>query len=272
MIPVASGRAVRWERMVASHPAPQRRPTRKPPCVHRMETTTRHPARPSILLRMLAIGVLAVWLVACTARVASDLPSPVESGSPTGTPSPASLAAEPSAKLTPGPSDDDTVSTPTPSPIPGCGTGETGFRDHTRKVDRMLSFGDAEIELTTAAMAMLDGSFWADDAIPGFIGLTEDERAVHVGAGDPVTLAGDGMSFRAVQVTLVRWSDVGFPAGGLPYDDGLGFEGTAEIGGDGSLAIIAPQQVGEYLVELVIGWRTDCLEGDGTAYGRIKVD
>jgi hypothetical protein len=177
-----------------------------------------------------------------------------------------------SATTSPAPSDSVAAPSPVVSPIAGCGTGESAFRDLATAVARTLDFGDGQIELTTAGMHMRDGSYGADDAIPGFVGLTADEHAVHVRPGALVAMRGDAMSFLVVRVTLVDWSHVRFPVDGMPDDGGAGVPGSSVIAADGSTAIVAPHQPGDYLVELGIEWWTTCLQGDGVAYGRITVD
>jgi hypothetical protein len=209
----------------------------------------------TILVRWGAAGTLLVLLVACTAGAGSDGPSPVSTATPAPAPSVSIVASSAVA-----------------SPIAGCGTGESAFRDLATAVARILDFGDGQIELTTAGMHMRDGSYGADDAIPGFLGLTADEHAVHVRPGALVALQGDAMSFPTVRVTLVDWSRVRFPADGMPDDGGARVQGSAVIAADGSTAIVAPHESGDYLVELGIEWRTTCLQGDGVAYGRITVD
>ena len=40
---------------------------------------------------------------------------------------------------------------------------------------------------------------------------------------------------------------------------------------DGSISISAPAKVGDWAVQFFPQWTGECLKGDGTAYGRIKV-
>jgi hypothetical protein len=197
-----------------------------------------------------------------TPAVSTSLQSPLSSIVAPATP-PAS--PQPSESVEP-------AETPIPSAtqIPGCGTGEGAFAVWRPTIPRTLAFGHATIEFTTATVAMRDGSVVTDDAIPGGIGLSPNEIAVVVAPGDHIVLRGQALVFVETSVSAADWVDVEF-------SKGLAELGGSRIGldwrvrGDGSLSISAPDHDGDWAVEFVPRWQTQCLAGDGTAYARIKV-
>jgi hypothetical protein len=153
---------------------------------------------------------------------------------------------------------------------PGCGTGQKGLLAHRGEVPADLHFGSATIEFTTASIGLRDGTYVADDAIPAGIGLSADEIAVAVSPGRDIILRGDGLVLSSITARVVPWSSVSFE-GGLGASSasptGLGWR----VRSDGALSISAPIRIGDYEVEFLPIWHSTCLEGDGTAYGRIKV-
>jgi hypothetical protein len=227
---------------------------------------------------VLAVASLALALTGCTGAAGESAPaSPPASVAGIASATPTALASsspEPSvsasASVEPGEEDDEGSPTPKPTPIPGCGTGESGFLAIDDKFDHLLTFGDSDIELTTAGIAMRDDSYVASDSIPGHVGLTKDERAVRVGPGERVRLVGDGMTFPEVIVAFASWSDVDFDTD-PPTLAGTLTEGMAVVAANDTVAIVAPTAPGDYEVELSIHWQSRCVKGDGTAYGRLKV-
>ena len=198
--------------------------------------------------------------------VASASPASSAAGaSPTAPAASPSLAAEPSAVTEPEPSEELSGTTG-----PGCGSGAKGFFAHRGELPDALHFGGATIEFTTAGIGLRNGSYGADDAIPGGIGLSPNEIAVKVNPSTHILLRGDGMTLTQVQASVVPWSSVSFR-------DGLGTSGASSTEldwrprADGSISVSAPVEPGDYEVEFLPRWHTTCLEGDGTAYGRIKV-
>jgi hypothetical protein len=223
--------------------------------------------------RVACFVILAIALVAAACSVA--LPS----GSAVAQPSMPVVAMSPSQSPTasvvpsPDPTDDpgDDASPPPVTPLPGCGTGEGAFRELAPAISRVLRFGGAPIELTTAAVAMRDGSYVADDAIPGFLGLAADEHAVAASPHGTVRLSGQsGMRLTGAQVGVYRWRDISFRANSLPDVSGGPTGGSAKSDGKGGILVAAPPR-GEYALELTVQWTTDCLQGDGVAYARVVV-
>ena len=225
-------------------------------------------------VRVLVVLALAMTFAACTGATGSGLASPpaslaaIASAPPTPLPS---MSPEPSASVEPTDDevedeDDEESPTPKPTPVAGCGTGESAFHQHTGEVNRLLTFGDADMELATAGIAMRDGSYRADDSIPYYVGLTKDEPRVRVGKGDRVSLVGDGMTFTDLAVAFAPWSDLGFETD-PPSLVGSPTEGTTVIAADGTVTIVAPDAPGDYMVQLSVDWQTSCLKGDGSAYG-----
>jgi hypothetical protein len=198
--------------------------------------------------------------VATPSSVPSDSPRPI-----------ASTVASASPSEEPGPTDPpDPTPEPTLSPIAGCGTGEAGFLAHGRDGPETLRFGGATLEFTPAGTGMRDGSYDVDDAIPSGVGLTADEIAVAVGPSDHIILRGADVTILDTQAAAVPWSAVTFD-GGLADLAGPRIPLAWRARDDGSLSISAPDQIGDWAVEFVPRWQSDCVKGDGTAYGRIKV-
>jgi hypothetical protein len=201
------------------------------------------------------------------ARVPSALPSPAST--PSSSPFPTTAVSIES----PAPTDDPEPTqapTPTPSQIAGCGTGEAGFAAHASEIPHTLRFGGATIEYASAGVGMRDGSWPVDDVIPGGVGLTRDEIAVVVGPGDHILLRGSNIVIENTQASASAWSMVTFSADLANLG---GPETTLDwrVRSDGSLSISAPTTIGDWAVEFLPQWQGDCLQGNGTAYARIKV-
>jgi len=153
---------------------------------------------------------------------------------------------------------------------PGCGTGQKGFFAHRDQIQETLTLDGKPIELTTAHVAMRDGSYNADDAIPGLVGLTKDEPAVEEVREGKLVLAGTGMTLTKLTAGTVPWSTVDFsqePASTSATPK----EASWHVASNGRIVIIAPSRAGEYLLQMTVTWQTECLEGDGTVYGRVVV-
>ena len=204
---------------------------------------------------------LAATLVALAGAACGAPPAPAATPSPT-------LAAMPAAT----PTSVDTVTAP-PSgvPIPGCGTGEAGFRTAAAVFDRKLRFGGTAIELVTAGMALRDGSWWADDAIPGFTTLSPVTAAIVGKAGAAITLsAAPGMRLTGIQADVYRWAALDF-TNGLANPSEAARSTRALLDGIGAASITAPAQPGDYALAFGVHWLTECLSGDGVAYARVVV-
>jgi hypothetical protein len=237
-------------------------------------------ARSTHFVRVLAVAALALALAGCTgaAGVSGPVSPPasvavIASATPIALPS---TSPQPTASVEPEEDevedeDDEESPTPKPTPVPGCGTGESAFHEHTGEVNRLLSFGDSEVELATAGIAMRDDSYLADDVIPYYAGLKEDQEVVRVGSGERVLLTGDGMTLADATTTFARWSDIEFVKDQLPSLAGPRTEDVTTQSTDGTVSITAPEKPGDYLVDLWVHWQTACLKGDGVAYGRLKV-
>ena len=117
---------------------------------------------------------------------------------------------------------------------------------------------------------MRDGSYVADDVIPGGIGLSRNEIAVVVGPGEHIILRGAGVALVDAHGAASPWSQVVFE-NGVADPRGPAVVLSERIRGDGSLSISAPNQVGDWAVSFLPYWRGPCELGDGTAYARIKV-
>jgi hypothetical protein len=153
---------------------------------------------------------------------------------------------------------------------PGCGTGQKGFFAHRDEIQHVLTLGGAPIELTTAAVGLRNGTFDADDAIPGYLGLTDDETAVKVAPAGKVVLAAKGMTLTGLTVGAVPWSTVDFSQE-LPFTTAKPETVSSKLLTNGTVAVFVPSEVGEYLLDMVVLWQTKCVHGDGTVYGRIVV-
>jgi hypothetical protein len=194
--------------------------------------------------------------------VASVAPSPVPTTAP--------ASVEPSEEPEPTP-EPTPVPTPVPSDLAACGDGQAALLDHRSEVPADLHFGGATLEFTTAGIRLRNGSYGADDAIPGGLGLDRDEIAVRVDPGTHIVLRGTGLTLRDLTAGSHSWAAVDFSAGLAAFpDDPVGLDWRLRA--DGSISVSAPLAPGDYAVELFPRWQSACLEGDGTAYGRIKVN
>jgi hypothetical protein len=180
--------------------------------------------------------------------------------------------ASTSAAVTSAPSDE---TGPAPSnavlPLAGCGTGEAAFRTAAAAVDRTLLFGGRPVALTTAGMQMRDGSVVADDAIPGFLGLSPRSERIRAAPRVSVTLAPQAaMRLTAVQAGVYQWGRFDF-SGDLPNANQSPKGTLALLDGIGGASVTVPEQPGEYAIEFTVNWLTECLSGDGVAYARVVV-
>jgi hypothetical protein len=194
---------------------------------------------------------------ATTAPVA---PSQVAEGSSAAS-SPAASASEPAPSAS-----DDTTGTAGP----GCGTGEKGFTAHTDEVQHTLTLDGVPIELTTASIAMRDGSYDADDAIPAYVGLTSDEVPVEDMRAGKLVLAAKGMTLTGITVTTRPWSSMDFSTD-LPSTTAKPRALTWRFVSNGRILIVAPSRAGDYMLDMTVLWQTECLHGDGTVYARINI-
>jgi hypothetical protein len=238
-----------------------------------------HPSRS--LGRSVLLVLAGLSLAACGATTtpsllpgaASQAPSiAVESVRPA-----ASATSDPTASSDPTPSVEPTdvpepteAPTPTPTQIAGCGTGEAGFVAHRSEIPETLAFGHATIEFTPAGVSMRDGSHDVSDSIPGGVGLTANEIAVVVGPGEHVILRATGLTLVATTAAASPWSMVTFQ-NGLADIGGPATTLAVRVRADGSLSVSAPSKVGDWAITFYPSWHGDCLEGNGTAYARIKV-
>ena len=241
---------------------------------------------PSMRLQSAAGLVVSLALIATGCSTAGPTHRPL---APSPSPSVAASASTPAASARVDPSESGgagaagaSVAPQSPSaepsgePLtgtagPGCGTGQLGFFAHRGEVPDTLHFGGATVEFTTAWIQLRNETYVADDAIPGGIGLSPDEIAVRVDPGTHILLRGDGLALTDVTVRAAPWTNVAFGAGlaSLPEGgDGLARRARA----DGSISVRAPTAPGDYLVEFLPRWQSACLQGDGTAYSRIKVN
>lgn len=153
---------------------------------------------------------------------------------------------------------------------PGCGTGQAGLLAHRDEVPAELLFGGATIAFTTASLAMRNGTYGADDSIPAGVGLTPNEIAVKVAPGTHILLRGDGLVLTQSLVRVVPWSTVSFD-GGLGASPATPADLPTRVRSDGSISVSAPLEVGDYMVQFGPRFHSECLEGDGSAYSRIKI-
>lgn len=247
-----------------------------------------HPSRS--LGRSAFVLLVGLNLTACAAAATPTLAPSVPSSSPSAGASAGAAPSEstsvaPSASPSPIPSEAPSpspapTSTPdlTPEPTldpgtagPGCGTGLAGFNAHSDELPPVLHFGGATIEFTTAGIGLRNGTFGADDVIPAGIGLSPNEIAVRVDPGTHIILRGAGMTITSLNVSVVPWSTVHFE-GGLGSSAAKPIALDWRLRADGSISVSAPVPSGDYMVEFLPLWHTDCLAGDGVAYGRIKVN
>jgi hypothetical protein len=225
--------------------------------------------------------ITAVIGAGCTAGAPTG--SPIDSAAPSAagaaqpSPSVAPAASAEASQRVESPSADPsavTVSDP-PDAIdgtagPGCGTGRAGLIAHNDEVPAVLHFGGATIEFTTAFLALRNGTYGADDAIPAGVGLTASEIAVKVAPGTHILLRGDGLVLTKSVVRVVPWSTVSFD-GGLGASPATPVDLPARLRTDGSISVSAPLEVGDYMVEFFPRFHSECLEGDGSAYSRIRI-
>jgi hypothetical protein len=225
--------------------------------------------------------IAAVIVAGCTAGAPTG--SPVASAAPSAaaatkpSPSVVPTASEEASQRVESPSADPsavTVSDP-PDTIdgtagPGCGTGRAGLIAHNDEVPAVLHFGGATIEFTTAFLALRNGTYGADDSIPAGVGLTASEIAVKVAPGTHILLRGDGLVLTKSVVRVVPWSTVSFD-GGLGASPATPVDLPARLRTDGSISVSAPLEVGDYMVEFFPRFHSECLEGDGSAYSRIRI-
>jgi hypothetical protein len=190
-----------------------------------------------------------------------------------------SIAPSPSAE-TGSPSASPTASAAEPEPTaseemsgtagPGCGTGQKGFFAHRDEIQHVLTLDGSPIELTTAAVGLRNGTYDADDAIPGYLGLTSDEHAVREVRAGKLVLAAKGMTLTGLTVGTVPWSTVDFSAD-LPSTTATPKAAVWKVLTNGTIAITAPAKAGDYLLDMTVLWQTQCTHGDGTVYGRIDI-
>jgi hypothetical protein len=225
--------------------------------------------------------IAAVVAAGCTAspptgsRVASASPGAAVAVKPS--PSVAPVASVEASRSFESPSSEPTAVAASDPPDtiegtagPGCGTGQAGLFAHRAEVPAGLHFGGATIEFTTAHLALRNGTYGADDAIPAGIGLTPDEIGVKVAPGTHVLLRGDRLVLTKSVARVVPWSTVTFQAG-LGASAATPVDLPTRVRTDGSISVSAPLEAGDYMVEFMPQFHSDCLEGDGSAYGRIKI-
>ncbi|MEA2519284.1 MAG: hypothetical protein QOF49_1364 [Chloroflexota bacterium] len=238
-----------------------------------------HPTRP--LGPILMIVLAGSGLVGCVrAATVAESPPPlppavivaasasIRPAGSIGVAASVSPSETPVATASPVPSADPTDESGTAGP--GCGTGQAGVLAHNGEIPAMLRFGAATIEFTNISVSMHDRTYDASDSIPGGLGLTANEIAVVVRRGDRIVLRADGVILTATQARAVPWRNVDFE-GGLASLRGDPVELAWRRRADGSLSISAPDETGDFAVELSPGWTGRCIEGGGVAYSRIKV-
>ena len=224
---------------------------------------------PSGVISTASASATASIALASSAAPASSASSavgdPAESVEPAGDPSseltetaPPADPANPTAK-------------PVPPPPADCGTGKDAFFALRDQVPAQLQFGGATLEFTTAMIGMRDGSYTADDAIPGGVGLSPNEIAVRVDPATHVILRGSGTSLTDLSAAVVAWSSVVFE-GGLGSSGDMASPLGWSFRSGGTISVTAPSEPGDYMVTFDVHWFTHCLVGDGVAYGRIKVN
>jgi hypothetical protein len=227
------------------------------------------------------VAITALMSVGCTASAptASPVAPATPSVSPSAQPSrsvvpTASVAlspsGEPSSAEPPAVTDSEAPETVDGTAGPGCGTGLAGLLAHRDEVPAVLHFGNATIEFTTAFLALRNGTYAADDSIPAGVGLTPDEIAVKVAPGTHILLRGDGLVLTQSLVRVVPWSTVSFN-GGLGASPAMPVDLPTRLRTDGSISVSAPLEVGDYMVQFGPRFHSECLEGDGSAYSRIKI-
>ena len=233
--------------------------------------------------RHLALVATIVAAVGAGCTATAPIGSPVASATPSVSAAPqpsltvestASVEASPSAESQSPEASAVTASDP-PETIdgiagPGCGTGRAGLFAHRNEVPADLHFGGATIEFTTAYLALRNGTYGADDSIPAGVGLTPNEIAVKVVPGTHILLRGAGLVLTQSLVRVVAWSTVSFD-GGLGASEATPVDLPTRLRSDGSISVSAPLEVGDYMVQFGPRFHSECLEGDGSAYSRIKI-
>jgi hypothetical protein len=233
---------------------------------------------------VLAASVTMLIAAGCSGTTESSRPPASVGASPSAQPAAASASVAPSAipagSPEPAPSVEPTDPSPEPSTDveemtgtagPGCGTGQKGFFAHRDEVPDVFHFGGATIEFTTAGIGLRNGTYDADDVIPGGIGLSPKELAVRVDPGTHIILRGVGLTITDVSVQTVPWSTVDF-SGGLGSSNAERTDLIWRRRADGSISVSAPAKSGDSMVEFDPRWQSACLKGDGVAYGRIVVN
>ena len=148
---------------------------------------------------------------------------------------------------------------------PGCGTGEKGLVAHRDQIQAAMTLDGKPLEFTTATVAMRNGSYDTDDAIPGYVGLTKDEVAVNEDRGGKLVLAAKGMTLTGLTVGT-RAVDERRLLAGAANDDG-DTEGPHLAARDAwpDRRSSAPTRRGDVHARHDGNWQTECLQGDGTA-------
>ena len=227
-------------------------------------------------LRVLAPLALFA-LSACTASPGAS-PSPsLPAASQAASASPSAAAPSPSSTAS-------AVSSPTPTAPPSfapnpappegadCGKGEAAFKRAVRDVDNGLAFAGSGGEFTTAAIRMRNGSWTVDDAIPAFVGLTDELEAVKLSPRATERLNGpSNLALITAIVGAYRWSSIAFAPGQLADPQEPPTPLLAKPDGKRSIDVTAPSAPGEYALEFGVRWMTGCLHGDGVMYARIVV-
>lgn len=204
--------------------------------------------------------------VATTVPSVSPVASTVSSAGPTSAATPEASA---DASSGPEPSEEPLDGSATGGPD-GCGTGRLGLFSHRDEVPKVLHFGGATIEFTTAGIGLRNSTYAADDVIPPGIGLTRDEIAVKVPPGTHILLRGDGIVLTEAGAWVVPWSIVSFDHG-VSWTGMEAYRLPERARSDGSVSVSAPTDTGDDMVMFAPRYRSTCLRGDGVAYGRIKV-
>ncbi len=204
-------------------------------------------------------------VAAAASRAPSLAPEPTASPEASSSNAPTDSAA-PTVDPTPDP-------TPAPTEVAGCGSGRDAYFARRNEIPTTWSFGAATIEFTGAGIGLRDESFYADDVIPAGLGLTRDELAVRVDPGTHILLRAKGATLTRLDVKVVPWSTVVFSGGGdMGQSDAESVDLDWRLRADGSISISAPEAPGDYMVDFHPLWQSACLKGDGSAYGRIKVN
>ena len=117
---------------------------------------------------------------------------------------------------------------------------------------------------------MRDGSYDADDAIPGFVGLDEGRAGGRGGSRGQARARRNGDDADEADRRDGAWSTVDFSKE-LASSSATPKPASWHVASNGRIVILAPSKAGEYLLEMTVTWQTECLEGDGTVYGRVAV-